>query len=79
MDPIILRRKDNLSPVDASYWKDLFYRVIKIGTELEVAPPKGSDRPSFEESVREALHPSGSVDLLGENGVWDVRPRALWD
>jgi hypothetical protein len=74
MDPIILRRKDNLSPVDASYWKDLFYRVIKIGTELEVAPPKGSDRPAFEESVREALHPSASVDFLGENGVWDVRP-----
>jgi hypothetical protein len=39
-DPIILRRTDTLTAAEAGYWKDLLYRVVKIGTELEVAPPK---------------------------------------
>ncbi len=73
-DPIVLHRKDILSPSDASYWKDLFYRVIKIGTELEVAPPKGSTREEFEDSIRSALMPSGSLEDLGANGVLDVSP-----
>ena len=73
-DPIILRRKDVLTPSAAKYWKDLFYRSVKIGTELEVAPPKGSDRPSFEAAVQQALNPSGSLDQLGLNGVLDVSP-----
>ncbi len=73
-DPIVLHRKDTLSPADAGYWKDLFYRVIKIGAELEVAPPKGSPRPDFEEAVRAALAPSGSLENLGPNGVLDVSP-----
>ena len=73
-DPIVLRRKDTLQPVEASYWKDLLYRVIKIGTELEVAPPKGCDRPAFETGIRLSLQPSGSLDLLGANGVLDVTP-----
>jgi hypothetical protein len=73
-DPIVLRRADILSPVDASYWKDLFYRVIKIGTELEVAPPKGKARADFETGIRTALMPSGSLEDLGVNGVLDVSP-----
>ena len=73
-EPIVLRRKDTLQPVEAAYWKDLLYRVIKIGTELEVAPPKGCDRPTFEASVRQALQPSCSLDMLGANGVLDVTP-----
>lgn len=73
-DPIILRRDDLLDPDQARYWKDLLYRVIKIGTELEVAPPKGADRPSFEAAVQEALLPSGSLDRLGANGVLDAAP-----
>ncbi len=73
-DPIVLRRKDTLQPVQAAYWKDLLYRVVKIGTELEVAPPKGTDRPTFEAGVRQDLQPSLSLDLLGANGVLDVTP-----
>ena len=73
-DPIVLQRKDVLQPVTASYWKDLLYRVIKIGTELEAAPPKGCDRPTFEATVRQALEPSGSLERLGVNGVLDVSP-----
>jgi len=73
-DPIIIRRKDPLSPSRATYWKDLAYRVVKIGTELEAAPPKGMAREDFEAGVREGLRPSGSLDVLGANGVLDVSP-----
>ncbi len=72
-DPILLRRDDLLSPEDAAYWKDLLYRTIKIGTELEVAPRKGMKRPDFEAAVRADLKPSGSLERLGANGVWDVQ------
>lgn len=73
-DPILLRRKDTLAVAEASYWKDLFYRTVKIGTELEVAPPKGCDRPTFENAVRLGLSPSGCLENLGANGVLDVKP-----
>ncbi len=73
-DPILFRRSDTLDPVEASYWKDLFYRLVKIGTELEVAPPKGMARPEFEEQVRRDLAPSGTLERLGTNGVLDVQP-----
>jgi hypothetical protein len=73
-DPIILRRNHTLSPVEAGYWKDLLYRAVKIGTELEVTPPKGQPRPDFEEAVRRQLAPSGTLDQLGQNGVLDVQP-----
>lgn len=72
-DPIVLRRTDILTLVEASYWKDLLYRVTKIGTELEVAPPKGVRRPDFEAAVRTALAPSESLDTLGTTGVLDVQ------
>ena len=72
-NPIIFRRPDILTPAEARYWKDLLYRVIKVGTELEVAPKKGTKRQLFEDAVRADMSPSGSVDLLGENGVWDVQ------
>ncbi len=71
-DPIILQRKDILSPQQAGYWKDLLYRVIKVGTELEAAPPKGTRREDFEAAVRQELSPSGSLERLGDNGVLDV-------
>ncbi len=73
-DPILLRREDLLTPLQATYWKNLLYRVTKIGTELEVAPPKGMRRPDFESAVRTGLQPSGSFERLGANGVLDVQP-----
>ena len=57
-DPIVLRRDDTFLPGEASYWKDLLYRVIKIGTEIEVAPPKSCTRPIFEAMITDALAPS---------------------
>lgn len=68
-DPILFRRADTLSPETAAYWKDLLYRIVKIGVELEVAPPKGMKRPLFEDAVRRDLSPSGVVEQLGKNGV----------
>ncbi len=72
-DPIVFRRDDILAPGEAIYWKDLLYRVTKIGTELEAAPPKGVRRPEFEAAVRQDLAPSGSLDCLGATGVLDVQ------
>ena len=50
-DPIILQRNNTLSPLEASYWQDLLFHTTKIGTELEVAPPKGTKRSTFEAAV----------------------------
>ncbi len=72
-DPIVLRRHDVFSPSQASYWKDLLYRVTKVGTEIEVAPPKGCPRETFEGRIAGRLAPSGSYETLGPNGVLDVR------
>ncbi len=72
--PIFFQRHDTLDPPSAKYWKDLLYRVIKIGTEIEVAPPKTVLRPDFEADVRAALQPSGSFEHVGANGVFDVTP-----
>jgi hypothetical protein len=74
IDPIVLRRDDTLSPVDVNYWKDLLFRSIKIGTEVEVAIPKGMDRPVFENEIISLLHPSGTYDRLGKSGVISVSP-----
>jgi hypothetical protein len=70
--PIVLHRKDALQPAEAGYWKDLLYRVIKIGTELEVAPKKNCDRPTFETVVCELLPPSKSLELQRANDVLDM-------
>ncbi len=72
-NPIILRHKKSISYEESQYWKNLFYRSIKIGTELEVAPPKGVARKVFEDNIRTELAPSGKLEELGKNGVWDVQ------
>jgi hypothetical protein len=72
-DPILLHHKHPLSPEQARYWKDLLYRVTKVGTELEVAPPRGMRRPEFETLVRRRLEPSNAFSFLGKLGVLDVQ------
>jgi hypothetical protein len=74
IDPIVLHRKDTLSFSEVNYWKDLLYRVLKVGTEIEVAVPKGETREKFEEDVRSSLEPSGTYEALGHFGVVDVSP-----
>lgn len=71
-DPILLRHKHPLTPELNRYWKDLLYRVVKIGTEVEVSPPKKVKREVFETNVRRSLQPSHSFGNLGPNAVVDV-------
>ncbi len=71
-DPIILNHRSPLVPNEARYWKDLLYRVTKVGTEIEVAPPKRVKREAFEADVQTALQPSHDFACLGTHGVVDV-------
>ena len=73
-DPIILKRQDTLSFAEINYWKDLLFRTLKIGTEIEVAPARGVERPIFENEVIKLLQPSGTYDFLGHTGVISVSP-----
>lgn len=73
-DVIIFRRHDTLSSSRALYYKDLFYRTLKIGTEIEAAPPKGVKRDAFVQHVQRRLEPSGDIHRIGTWGVFDVQP-----
>lgn len=71
-EPIIFRRDDCLSHEQAMYWKDLLYRTIKIGTEVEFAMPKGVSKKEFMPPLIEALQPTRDLTNLGRYGVLDV-------
>ena len=71
-EPIIFRRDDVLSPLQAMYWKDLLYRTIKIGTELEFALPKGAHKNEVLPALEAALQPSRDLNMLGRYGVLDI-------
>ncbi len=71
-EPILFRRDDMLSHEQALYWKDLLYRTIKIGTEIEFAMPKGVKKNDFMPGLVEKLQPSKDLNNLGRHGVLDV-------
>jgi hypothetical protein len=71
-EPIIFRRDDCLSHEEAMYWKDLLYRTVKIGTEVEFALPKGVQKKDFMPPLVDALKPSKDLTNLGQYGVLDV-------
>jgi hypothetical protein len=71
-DPIIFRRRDCLNHEQALYWKDLLYRTVKVGTELEYALPKGAKKEAILSELIQKLNPSGDINRLGRNGVLDV-------
>ncbi len=71
-EPIIFRRDDALSPEQALYWKDLFYRTIKVGTEIEFALPKGAYKPDIMAELLQTLEPSQDLSNLGRYGVLNV-------
>ncbi len=71
-EPLLFRRDDTLSHEDALYWKDLLYRTIKIGTELEFALPKGLRKEEFFPHLVETLQPSRDLTNLGAYGVYEV-------
>jgi hypothetical protein len=69
---ILLRRHDTLTPEQALYWKDLLYRTVKIGTELEFALPKGVTKEELMPRLIEALQPTQDLTRLGRHGVLNV-------
>jgi hypothetical protein len=71
-EPILFRRDDTISHDAAMYWKDLLYRTVKIGTELEFALPKGVRKDDFFPGLVDVLQPSQDLNNLGEYGVFDV-------
>ncbi|HIP87305.1 MAG TPA: hypothetical protein EYH27_02560 [Anaerolineales bacterium] len=71
-EPIIFRRDDCLTYEQAMYWKDLLYRTVKIGTEIEFALPKGVKKDEFLPPLRERLGPTQDLNDLGRYGVLDV-------
>jgi hypothetical protein len=71
-EPILFRRDDTLRHEQAMYWKDLLYRTVKIGAELEFAVPKGVRKDEFMPKLIEKLQPSGDLGDLGEYGVFGV-------
>jgi hypothetical protein len=71
-EPIIFRRDDCLSHGQAMYWKDLLYRTVKIGTEVEFALPKGVRKDDFMPGLVEDLQPTQDLTHLGRYGVLDV-------
>ncbi len=71
-EPIIFRRDDCLSHNRAMYWKDLLYRTVKVGTEVEFALPKGVKKDDFMPPLIEALQPTKDLTNLGQYGVLDI-------
>ncbi|MCD4750809.1 MAG: hypothetical protein K8R59_15660, partial [Thermoanaerobaculales bacterium] len=71
-EPIIFRREDCLSHERAMYWKDLFYRTLKVGSEIEFALPKKVLKKDLMPTLIEALKPSGDLNHLGSHGVLGV-------
>ncbi|MBN1484194.1 MAG: hypothetical protein JXA37_05685 [Chloroflexia bacterium] len=70
--PILFRRDDVLDHEQARYWKDLLYRTLKIGTEVEFAMPKGVRKNDLMPLLWEALQPTKDLGHLGRYGVLDV-------
>ncbi len=71
-EPILFRRSDTLSHDQASYWKDLLYRTVKVGTELEFALPRGVRKDDLLPELEAALQPSRDLNQLGPFGVLDL-------
>ena len=70
--PVLFRRDDTISYEAAMYWKDILYRTIKIGTEVEFAMPKGVRKSDFRPPLVEELQPSQDLNNLGKYGVYDI-------
>lgn len=71
-EPIFFRRKDCIDMDAAAYLRDMLYRVLKVGVELEFALPKGVMRERFQPQVARLLQPTKDLGALGSLGVFDV-------
>ncbi len=70
--PIFSCRPDSLSFAQATYYQDLLYRTLKIGTELEFALPQRVRREDLEKELTAELKPSQDMNNLGRLGVFDI-------
>ena len=66
------KRDDTLTHRQDQYFQDLFYRVLKIGTELECAKPKKVNADEFRCEIEQLVKPSRDLENLGELGIFDV-------
>lgn len=71
-EPILLRHKATLSCEQSLYWKDLLYRTVKVGSEIEFALPKGASKDDVFPSLVERLQPSNDLQHLGHYGVLSI-------
>lgn len=71
-DIIFYKRNDILTHQQDQYYQDLFYRVLKIGTELECARPRKSNAVELRDEIELLVKPSKNLQNLGELGVFDV-------
>ena len=71
-EPILFRRKDTLGHEQALYWKDLLYRTVKVGTEVEFALPRGMRKEDLLPALEQSLQPSRDLNHLGPYGVLDI-------
>ncbi len=69
---LFFERKDALTHREDVYYQDLFYRVLKIGTELECARPRKVDPVEFKNEIADLMKPSGDLESLGELGIYNV-------
>ena len=69
---LFIKRNTMLSEEEAAYYKDLLYRTVKVGAELEVAVPKGVKRSLFQEQLEYFFLPGGEIGKPGRFGVYQV-------
>ena len=72
MEIKFLNYHTRLSHEDSLYWKELLFRTVKIGIEIEVALPMGQMKNAFLPAIIEELKPSEDMNNLGENGVYNI-------
>ena len=69
---VFSKRTDSLTHSQDQYYQDLFYRVLKIGTELECARPRKVNSNELRSDIEKLLRPSNDLENLGDLGDFDV-------
>ncbi len=69
---LVKRVPGRLSFDETLFWKDILYRLIKIGIELEFAPARGTIKKDVMPRLVKALSPTHDLDHFGKLGIYDV-------
>lgn len=65
-------RLGRLAVEETEYWRTMFSKILKVGEEFEVHVPDEHDRSEIENIFRREFRPTGSVDVVGDFGIYDV-------